>query len=149
MHKLDKDLQNLFFMAVDTEKKEFLFSLLDELSLNEGDILFTTGQQGNAMFFVAEGRLAVQERTGFAERTQVVALLDQGAPVGEGALLPGHVHSATLLAVKKTRIFSLSRKRYLQLKEDDPGLAVELLESVFARTCLRLQKSSERLSRVL
>ncbi|WP_457576367.1 Crp/Fnr family transcriptional regulator [Desulfomarina sp.] len=149
MNKPEKDLQNLFFRDFPPEKKGFLFSLLDEISLDEGDILFSAGQQGDGIFFIAEGRLAVQERTGFAERTQVVALLERGAPVGEGALLPGHIHSATLLAVKKTRIFTLSRKRYLQLKEADPELAVELLEFVFARTCLRLQKSSERLSRVL
>jgi CRP-like cAMP-binding protein len=149
MSAFNMDLQELFFKNFSSEKKEYLFSLLDEVSLAEGETLFSAGEKSKAVYFIAEGRLAVQERTGFADRTQVVALLDQGAPAGEGALLSGHVHGATLLAVSDCRLFSLSRKKYRKLKEKRPELAVDLLESLLAKTCLRLQKNSERLSRVL
>jgi len=98
---------------------------------------------------VVQGRLAVQKRTGFGDRTQAVALLDPGAPVGERVLTGAEKHGATLLAVEKTILFSLSYQSFTDMKKDVPLLAVQLLELLLKRTSLRLEKSSERLSHVL
>jgi CRP/FNR family transcriptional regulator len=128
---------------------KLLLSLMKEVSLDKGDILFSSGDSGSDIFFVVEGRLAVQKRTGFGDRTQAIALLDPGAPVGERALLGTGKHSATLLAVEKTLLFSLSYQNFAEIKEASPLLAVSLLELTLERVSLRLEKSSDRLSHVL
>jgi CRP-like cAMP-binding protein len=101
------------------------------------------------LYFVVEGQLAVQKRTGFGDRTQVVALLDPGAPVGERALLRDNVHCSKLVAVKKTILLSLSREKFAQFKKVHSPLAMNLLEWLLNSSSLRLRKSSDRLSQVL
>jgi len=139
----------LLFPRFDQRDVKLLLSLMKEVSLDKGDILFSSGDSGDELFFVVEGRLAVQKKTGFGDRTQAIALLDPGAPVGERTLLGAGKHSATLLAVEKTLLFSLSYQKFAEIKEVSPLLAVSLLELMLERVSLRLEKNSDRLSHVL
>jgi len=143
------DLHDHMFPHFSRSDISTLLSLMERVVLETGDVLVSFDQPGAKFFIVAEGRLAVQKRTGFGERTQVVALLDPGAPVGERALLRDNIHCSTLVAVKKTELFSLSRKNFEKLKKEHFLLAMSLLEWLLDITSLRLRKNSDRLSHVL
>ncbi len=149
MAEYSTELHELLFRRFNRTDVELLLPLMKEVSLREGDILFSLGESGDKLFFVVEGQLAVQKRTGFGERTQVVALLDPGAPAGERALFRDNRHRATLLAVKDSILFSFSYQVFDELKKKYPLLVVSLLEWLLERTSLRLEKNSDRLSHVL
>ncbi|MBW1636397.1 MAG: cyclic nucleotide-binding domain-containing protein [Deltaproteobacteria bacterium] len=149
MVEYSEKLHELLFPGFSEPDVNMLLSSMKKTGLNEGDILFSSGENGDSLFFVVQGRLAVQKRTGFGDRTQAVALLDPGAPVGERALAGVKKHGATLLAAKKTTLLSLSYQSFADIKKDDPLLAVKLLELLLGKTSLRLEKSAERLSHVL
>jgi len=134
------------FSRPDVER--LLFSMKD-LVLAAGDVLFSVNESGDKLFFVVKGRLAVQKKTGFDKRVQVVALLDPGAPVAERAILRDHIHGATLLAVKDSKLLSFSRVLFENMKKEQPLLAVSLLEWLMDRVTLRLRKNSDRLSHIL
>jgi CRP-like cAMP-binding protein len=91
----------------------------------------------------------VQNKTGFGEKMQVVALLDPGAPVGEKGLLGPRPRGATLVAVKDSKLLTLSGDAFDILADKSPVLAIKLLKFLLNRVSLRLEKSSERLTHVL
>ena len=149
MAEYNTELHELLFPRFNKSDVELLLPLMKEVHLREGKVLFSYDEAGDELFFVVKGQLAVQKRTGFGERTQVVALLDPGAPVGERALLRDNTHGATLLAVQDSILLSFSHQVFEQLKKKYPLLAVSLLEWLLDRTSLRLKKNSDRLSHVL
>jgi len=149
MIEYSRELHELLLPVFCRSEVELLFVSMKEVILEAGDVLFSVDESGDKLFFVVEGRLAVQKKTGFDERTQVVALLDPGAPVAESALLENQRHGATLLAVKKTKLFSFSRPSFEKIKKEQPLLAASLLEWLLGRVTLRLRKNSDRLSHIL
>ncbi len=126
-----------------------LQSALVTVDLPAGDTLFRAGEPASVVYFLVSGRLAVQKSTGFADKLQVVALLDPGAPIGEGAIVPEQSRGATVVAIENCRLLSLERKRLENLKEQNPSLAWKIMTRLLCVSHLRLQKSSERLARIL
>ena len=91
----------------------------------------------------------MQNKTGFGERMQVVALLDPGAPIGERGLLGHRTRGATLTVVKDSELLVLSQEEFDILVDEDPVLVIKLLKWLLSRVSLRLEKNSERLAHVL
>ena len=70
------------------------------LGLQEGELLFAEGDEGDAAYALLSGRVAVRKKT--AEGEQVLAELGPGEIVGEIALLTGEPRSATVEALEPT-----------------------------------------------
>lgn len=129
-----------------------LLALRPELAvvdLPAGSSLFRTGDDASAVYFLVSGRLAVQKGTGFGDKMQAVALLDPGAPVGEGAIIPGRNRGATIVAIEDCRLLAIDRSSLEALKDRKPSLAWKIVTRLLDISHLRLQKSSERLARIL
>lgn len=122
---------------------------MSPVSLESGNSLYSLNDPADCLYLLVSGRIAVRTRTGFGDRMQVVALLDPGAPIGEGGLLNGQTRGATLTAVTDSQLLSLSRQSFEDLSASDPALAVKLLKWLMEKVSLRLKKSSERLAHVL
>lgn len=144
----DQDLRQALAFAGEDHLAELLPELT-EVRLASGETLFRVGEQSTIVYFLVTGRLAVRKNTGFAEKMQVVALLDPGAPVGEGAIFPGRVHSATVVAVEDCRLVALDGTGLDGLAAKNPVLAWKIIHRLLYVTSLRLQKNSDRLARVL
>ena len=126
-----------------------LLPRLTEVRLAAGEVLFRVGEPATHVYFIVSGRLAVRKKTGFAEKMQVVALLDPGAPVGEGAVFPGRIHDATVVAVEDCRLVALDGTVLEGLAAENPVLAWKVICRLLDVAHLRLQKTSDRLARVL
>lgn len=144
----DQDLRRALAFAGEDHLAELLPELT-EVRLAAGETLFHVGEQSTLVYFLVSGRLAVRKKTGFAEKMQVVALLDPGAPVGEGAVFPDRVHSATVAAVEDCRLVALDGMGLDGLAAKNPVLAWKIINRLLYVTYLRLQKNSDRLARVL
>ncbi len=142
-------LQECCFKFLEKAETETLLTVMDKVSFRAGTELFEKGDPAECLYFLVSGRVAVQNKTGFGERTQVIALLDPGAPVGEKGLLGGSSRGATLNAVKDSELLALSHESFEKLVGDDPALAIKLLKWLLKRVSLRLEKNSERLVHVL
>lgn len=126
-----------------------LLKAMENTEIKAGNTLYKTNDAADCLYVLISGRIAVQKHTGFADRKQVVALLDPGAPVGESGLLAARTRGATLTAVADSRLLSLSRQAFTEITTTDPPLAVKVLTWLVGRLSSRLKKSSERLAHVL
>jgi CRP/FNR family transcriptional regulator, cyclic AMP receptor protein len=144
----DETPQNAF-RFLHSEELAGLLPSTKQVTLRKGDILFRVGDVADSVFFLEKGRLAVMKETGFNKRTQVVALLEPGASVGEGGVLDNSLRTATITAIEESLLYCLSGKKLADLAKQDPQLLIRLLKRLLYVANLRLQKSSERLAHIL
>ena len=134
---------------LDLVEAETLLAVMESVSSPAGYEIFKKGDPADCVYLLVRGRVAVQNKTGFGERTQVIALLDPGAPLGEKGLLGGGVRGATLTAVQDSELLVLTHEAFDEVVRGNPEIAVKFLQWLLKRVCLRLEKSSERLVHVL
>jgi CRP-like cAMP-binding protein len=132
----------------DTDGRE-LVSLFSSKELSAGDVLFEYDDVAEAFFFLQKGNLAVHKYTGFLEKMQVIALLDPGTVVGEAALLDRHIRKTRVTAIKDSKLVCLKTKDFEDFRKKFPQSGFILLEYLFSTIALRLEKTSERLARIL
>ncbi|MFH0780777.1 MAG: cyclic nucleotide-binding domain-containing protein [Pseudomonadota bacterium] len=134
---------------LDKDEALVVLSTMEIIEIRAGATLYKAEDVADCLYVLVSGRIAVQKSTGFGDRTQVVALLDSGAPLGENGLLNEQCRGATLTAVIDSRLLVLPRQAFLEIARNIPSLAVKVLTWLMGRLALRLKKTSERLAHVL
>ena len=137
------------FGLLDEKASSELASLFTEMELVAGGILFDYADSAEQCYLLIDGHLAVHKKTGFLDKMQVVALLDSGAIVGEGAFLHQHQRNTRVSAIEDSKLLSLSKTDFKQFKEKFPKSANQILEYIFSIVSLRLEKTTERLAHIL
>lgn len=137
------------FSFLGAEEQKRLKSVLTEVTLEQDSFLFEVGDPAAEVFFLAQGRLSVQKKTGFHRKMQVVAILESGAMVGEAGLLAGHVRGVSVRAIEKSHLFCLGRQDLEDFERTDSQLVIQLLKQLLLISSLRLAKTAERLAHVL
>lgn len=143
------ELHKCCLAFLEKEEAEALLRVMEKVSYAAGAQVFKKGAPADCLYFLLTGRVAVQNKTGFGEKMQVVALLDPGAPVGEKGLLGDRIRGASLNAVTDSVFLALSLDAFEKLVVESPALAIKLLRWLLNRVSLRLEKNSERLAQVL
>jgi CRP/FNR family cyclic AMP-dependent transcriptional regulator len=110
----------------------------DRRVLGPGDVLFREGEQGDLMFGVVDGELALYK----GQRR--VAAVGPGEVLGEMALVDRSPRSLTAVASTTTTVAGMDRDTFLYLVSHTPNLALQVM-TVLAR---RVRALDEALSRV-
>ena len=137
------------FSFLNAEERAVLSAAATQMFLGKGEALFHAGDTAEGVFFLEKGRLAVLKETGFNERTQVVAILEPGASVGEGGALGGVLRTATVIAIEESSLYYLHHGNMAALGEQNPQILIRIFKRLLYVSNLRLQKSSERLAHIL
>lgn len=116
---------------------DVLWAAARQLDLERGQVLFNKGDVGNGCYRVERGILKVVVTSGTGEE-RILALLGTGAIVGELAMLDGRPRSATVEAIKPSRVSFISRGSFQQVLADR-----DLVDGLLATLVSRLRKSDE------
>ena len=101
-------------------------------SLKKGQTLFEIGAEGDGCYWLEEGVLKVcLPSPQGAER--IIALLGPGSLVGELAMLDGLPRSATIQAVRDSRLTFVARSVFLRCLREDPQMYAHLVASLVER----------------
>jgi zinc transporter ZupT len=102
-----------------------ILPLVRRRTLGAGEILFRAGDQGDALYIVAKGRVEVVEGDG--PGAAPLARLGVGQAFGEMALLSGEPRTATIRAEVPTDLLLIGREDFLLLMSQDSQLATAAL----------------------
>lgn len=102
-------------------------ALCGEISLDPGEPLFSTGEEGDALYVVVVGSVEV------VRGDEVVATLGPGECVGEMAALDWEPRSATVRALEPTSVVRLERNDLMDLLTDYPELVRSLARVLVER----------------
>lgn len=101
-------------------------ALAAQRSYRRGEILFSAGDAGDALFGVVSGRIRIS--TGNADGREIfLNIMEPGDTFGEIALLDGGPRTATATAIDASELVSLRREPLFGLLEKEPRTALELL----------------------
>ena len=95
-----------------------------ERRLDAREWLFRAGEAADSCFVVLTGRLEVVVETG--EGSRVARVLGPGAALGELAILTGEPRSASVRALRDSKLLELDGERFAALLDRDPGFAAGL-----------------------
>jgi CRP-like cAMP-binding protein len=143
-----EDLKKAFNFLSDKEVEE-LCPFLELREWSEDAVVMQKGEYEEYMGFIIEGKLAVKMKTGYWGKNIIIAILDRGAIVGEGAFLDCGPRGNTVIAMEKTRLLTLTTQKMEELIINNPSLAIKLLKRMLYIQSLRLRKAGERISELL
>ena len=143
-----EDLQRAFnFLS--PEEIEELCPYLELKEWQQDAVVMQKGDYEDYMGFIIEGRLAVKMKTGYWGKNIIIAILDRGAIVGEGAFLDSGPRGNSVIAMENCRLLTLTTQKMEELTSNSPSLAIKLLKRMLYIQSLRLRKAGERISELL
>lgn len=111
-------------------------AVLEELALSalprtfaRGQLLMVEGEPGESLLVITSGTVSVF-RTALSGERAVLSVLRAPEALGEVALLDGAPRSASVEAMERTTVLSLSRPTFLALVRSQPALLDALLRSL-------------------
>ena len=97
----------------------------------EGEVIFHQGDIGNTMFVIQDGEVeAVAESNGEEYRLRSMG---PNEFFGEMALFEKEVRTATIRAIRPTRVLTIDKKNFLGGIHEDPSLAFRIVETMSHR----------------
>lgn len=129
-----------FFENLHLDQLRALARGCQEITAPEGEIIVKQGTVGNSLFVVVEGRVRVEFNNADGATT-VLSHLGVREVFGEISLLDGSLRSANVVAETPVLLLSIHREALNTALEDDPNIAMVMLQSL----AQRLRQNNEML----
>ena len=120
------------FSGLAREDVAKILGKLEERSFAAGETIIRQGDQGDAFYLIESGAVQVVVESGTGN-SEIVAILGPQDWVGEMALLSGEPRSATIVAVKDSTLWRLSRQEWDDLIEKHPTLLLQCCATLSKR----------------
>ena len=121
------------FDHLNEDDLQALSSVIDELKVSSGEILFHAGDPGEALFIVREGSVELFIKDTVGQKI-VLATAQAGDMFGEVAMLDSGPRTATALALTDAEILVLDRSDLLMLFQRKPEAAMHMLAALSGLT---------------
>ena len=126
------------------DEAEALGSAMLLLRARSGQQLIAEGEVGGWMLLLLEGTVDVTKRTPTGEPSRL-AVIRQGAAIGEMSMLDGEPRYATCTALDDVEAGVLTREAIAALIRDHPGAGAKLLVKLTQLLAQRLRNTSNQL----
>ena len=111
-------------------------TILDEMEVNPGEVIFEKGDAGSCMYIIVDGEVRVYD----GERT--LRHLGERHIFGELAVLDPEPRSASIAAVAPTRLFRLNQEAFYDLMAD----RIEVTRGIIRVLCQQLRSGTMSVS---
>lgn len=102
-----------------------------ELYFAPGEIVFHDGDEGDTMYLIWSGRIAILK--GDLATPVILSYRGPGEIFGEMAILDNQPRSATIVALDRLRVLEINRQRFDQLLRETPSVSRSIMEILSAR----------------
>lgn len=116
---------------------------LETVRYRAGKTIFAEGDEGDTLYILNAGSVRILRNTIGGERFALVNLAaEDNVFFGEIALIDSDTRSATVVALSDCETLTLSRKKYLELCEEDSWLGFRITFRVALRLGAALRKAN-------
>ena len=137
------------FNFLSSQEIEELCSYLELREWQPDAVVMKQGANENYVGFLLDGKMAVKKKKGDWGKNIIIALLEEGAMVGEGAFIESGPRSNDVIAIEPCRLLTLTSPKMEELIKQNPLLAVKLMKRMLFIMSIRLRKASDRISELL
>ena len=130
--------------GVDSKTIEELKKDISWKTLNDSEILFNQGDVGDSCYIVMSGR--VQAIINHGEDNEIIlGELKKGDIIGDMALITGEKRSATIKALKLSRLIYISKKSFENVMYNNPKALMEVSKALINR--LKFKDNKEKVNK--
>ncbi len=135
------------FATLPTDVRALLAERLTPRPFKTGEALFTEGQAGDALYFVAAGRVSIQKILDRTKGTsKSVSVMGPGDFFGEMALLEREPRSASAVAVSDGEALTLSAVDFGRCFSEDSRVALKFLLPFLTTLSARLRETTREMT---
>ena len=119
------------FGELDDEHINHILSVAKEIAFEPGDYVFKQGEQGQAFYIVLKGRFRALE-----EKDNSIYILGDitiGEPIGEFSLFTKDLHSASVVALRRSTVLCINATHYNSIVQEFPLIAITLTKYIIER----------------
>ncbi|MDX9856651.1 MAG: aspartate ammonia-lyase [candidate division Zixibacteria bacterium] len=129
------------FQDLSDSDRELLTDQLETLRFAPGELLFEENSPRRNLWVIFDGQVELFKRGPLGPEKRL-SLFGSYDFLGEGALMDDYPHSASARAVDHATILAISRDRFLDFLERQPGLASHILSRVARVISRRMRQAS-------
>jgi CRP/FNR family transcriptional regulator, dissimilatory nitrate respiration regulator len=107
-----------FFKGISDASKKALASICNAKTLAKRELLFHEGDKGQAMYICASGNIQIY-KSGPDGKESVIKIIGPGEIFAEVILFEKDRYPANAIALKKSIVYSISKKRFAELLADE------------------------------
>tara|TARA_Y100000031_G_C8185603_1_gene368791 strand:- start:673 stop:1134 length:462 start_codon:yes stop_codon:yes gene_type:complete len=134
------------FDKLNSDELDIIANYVQYRKMSVGTTFLEEGTFGNALYYVVEGLIEIKKEAMDGSQT-VLAHFRKGAAIGEMSLIEENCkHSATAIVIKDSEFLVLSRKNFNDIIEQNPRLAIKILQGIACSIAARLRHTSGRFS---
>ena len=120
------------FTGAPQDAPEALGKRARSIQLDPNDVLFSEGDDADGFYAVEVGGLKAT-RLSPAGMQQLIALFSEGEVIGEMAIFDEFPRSATITALKPTKVMFCSRKAFFDYADENPAIYRHMLTMMAGR----------------
>ena len=117
------------FSSLSLQQRELLARTMVPRKVRRGDLVFTQGGPGDALYVVARGSVLIH-RTGRTGDRRAMTVIESPGAFGEIGLIDGGRRSASAEALEDTDLLALPRTEFLRLLAEEPRLVQGVLREL-------------------
>ena len=145
--KINKELTELLgetpmFRDLFEEERAEIAVRMELHQFDSGKEIFRDGDPGGQLLVIFSGSVEVQKSRSHGIGKIVIARFERGGVLGEMSLVDGMPRSATVVAVKPTKVYVLTQDGLDEIIETNPHLAVKFMKGLAALLSVRLRNTS-------
>lgn len=142
---------NIFSETGEDIIKEIAFVLTD-INANQGQVIFKKGDEGNAMYIIAQGSVRIHDGN------HILSRLGSGQVFGEFSLIDKETRSASVTVEEKTHLLKLDQKDFYKVTSDKVDVTkgvlkklvkrireMNILQGKLAKSYLKIQKQKNEI----
>jgi CRP/FNR family cyclic AMP-dependent transcriptional regulator len=140
--ELVKLLQSVeMFAGLSEAQLNELVSIFETHRLDEGEVLFSQGDEASDLFLVSEGFVEVIHEEDDSPEGKILVNLGPGQSVGEMALVDQGTRSATIRSASdNTVVISVSREDFERFCEGNTEIGYRVMRNIAADLSFRLRR---------
>jgi CRP-like cAMP-binding protein/HEAT repeat protein len=132
------------FADLSSEQLRMLAGVVEEIEIAAGETLVQAGGEGDHLYVVVAGQIALEERRGTSGSVARIGTLGPGQALGEDAVFDGGTHVLDATAQTDCQLLTLDRDVLMALLDEQPALARTLIAWLSARLRETTGKLAER-----
>ncbi len=134
-----------FFRNLHLDQLRALARGCEEVTAEEGQYLIRQGEVGDGLYIIVEGEVRIERQTP-SGHTVTLGHMRQSEVFGEISLLDGDVRTADVIADQSVLLLAIHRNALYAALEDDPQIAMTMLQTMARRLRLSNDMIEQQLS---
>jgi CRP/FNR family transcriptional regulator len=129
---LPDSLHHSLLLGLPKEYSNQLMASARPVELRNGEVLFYRGDKADGCYWLERGTLKITVQSAKGEE-RILAVLGPGSIVGELAMMDGLPRSATVVAIRPSKLLFLSRVQFQEWVQKNPSMDRYLVSTLVQR----------------